>query len=138
MQTMENRLNIVVLDDYLHLSQKSGDWSKLESRCEITVFDRRLGVPDEAAEVLKPFHILALVRERIYGAGLDVYDHEPLADDHPLGTLRNVVLTPHLGYAVQEFFNKAYGDTVDNISAFVSGKPTRVLTPERNDSSLVR
>ena len=332
---MENRLKIAVLDDYLHLSQKSADWSPLESRCEITVFDRRLGVPDEAAEVLKPFHILSLVRERmplpralierlphlkmiavtgmyhrtldvaaarergvvvshtemrapynkatyelawglifsvarhipyeanemrkggwqhtagltlsgrtlgllglgrqgrnmvpvakalgmdviawsqnltaetaaefgvrrvekddlfkrsdvlsvhlvlgersrgvvgarelalmkpsailintargpivdetalidvlrerrIHGAGLDVYDEEPLPDDHPLRTLPNVVLTPHLGYAVQEFFEKAYGDTVENISAFLSGKPIRILTPERNDSSLVR
>jgi phosphoglycerate dehydrogenase-like enzyme len=80
----------------------------------------------------------ALRECRICGAGLDVFDQEPLPDDHVLRTLPNVVLTPHLGYAVQEFFQKAYGDTVENIAAFLSGKPIRVLTPERNNSSLVR
>ncbi|MGZ5146754.1 MAG: NAD(P)-dependent oxidoreductase, partial [Burkholderiales bacterium] len=89
-------------------------------------------IVDEAALVN------ALRERRIYGAGLDVYDHEPLPDDHVLRSLPNVVLTPHLGYAVREFFQKAYGDTVENIAAFLSGKPIRILTPERNDSSLVR
>jgi phosphoglycerate dehydrogenase-like enzyme len=80
----------------------------------------------------------ALRERRIYGAGLDVYDQEPLPDAHVLRTLPNVVLTPHLGYAVQEFFEKAYGDTVENIIAFLSGSPIRILTPERNNSSLIR
>ena len=330
-----DRLKIAVLDDYLRLSQKSANWSKVAAKCDITIFDRRLGVPDEAAEALKSFHIVSLVRERmpfpreliarlpnlkmicvtglynrtldvaaakergvvvshtdmrspynkatselawgllfavarhipyeanemrkggwqhtagqtlagrtlgllglgrqgrnmvpvakalsmnviawsqnltaetasehgakrvdkdelfrtsdvvsvhlvlgdrsrgivgarelalmkptailintargpivderalvdalregrIYGAGLDVYAEEPLPDDHVLRTLSNVVLTPHLGYAVQEFFEKAYGDTVENIEAFLQGKPIRILEPERNNSSLVR
>ncbi|MGZ5095894.1 MAG: NAD(P)-dependent oxidoreductase, partial [Burkholderiales bacterium] len=89
-------------------------------------------IVDEAALVN------ALRERRKYGAGLDVYDHETLPDDHVLRSLPNVVLTPHLGYAVREFFQKAYGDTVENIAAFLSGKPIRILTPERNDSSLVR
>jgi phosphoglycerate dehydrogenase-like enzyme len=83
--------------------------------------------------------LIAALREgRIAGAGLDVYDREPLPETHPLRTLPNVVLTPHLGYATQEFFQSAYSDTVENIVAFAAGKPIRVLTAERNDSSLAR
>jgi phosphoglycerate dehydrogenase-like enzyme len=87
---------------------------------------------DEAA-------LVAALREgRIAGAGLDVYDREPLPDAHPLRSLPNVVLTPHLGYATQEFFQAAYTDTIENIAAFAAGKPIRVLTAERNDSRLAR
>ncbi len=328
---MTNRWKIAVLDDYLHLSQKSADWSKIAQSCDITVFDRPLAVPDEAAQVLAPFDVISLIRERmpvpgalierlpnlkmiavtglynrtldvavalrrgivvsytelrgsyrkatceltwglilslarhipleaenmrrggwqstagstlagktlgllglgrqgrhmvpvakafgmnviawsqnltadaaaeagvrrvekdelftmsdvltihlvlgertrgvvgkrelalmkptailvnpargplvdeaalidalrerrIAGAGLDVYAKEPLPDDHPLRSLPNVVLTPHLGFGVMEFYENAYGDTVENIEAFLAGKPIRILTPERNRS----
>lgn len=77
-----------------------------------------------------------LRERRIAGAGLDVFAHEPLADDSPLRTLPNVVLTPHQGHNVQEFFQVAYTDVVENISAFLSGKPIRLLTAERNASNL--
>jgi D-3-phosphoglycerate dehydrogenase len=80
----------------------------------------------------------ALRGKRIAGAGLDVYHREPLPDDDPIRKLDNVVLTPHLGYATEEFFRIAYEDTVENIAAFAAGNPIRVLAPERNDSRLVR
>lgn len=80
--------------------------------------------------------IAALRDGRIAGAGLDVYWKEPLPKDHPLRSMPNVVLTPHLGYSVQEFFQNAYGDTVENIEAFLAGKPIRVLTAEKNMSSV--
>ncbi|MGZ5095769.1 MAG: hypothetical protein ACXWCY_17535 [Burkholderiales bacterium] len=51
-------MKIAVLDDYLHLSQQSADWSKLASTCEIKVFDRRLSVPDEAAERQLPCSLI--------------------------------------------------------------------------------
>jgi D-3-phosphoglycerate dehydrogenase len=79
----------------------------------------------------------ALRERRIAGAGLDVYAREPLPDDSPLRTLPNVVLTPHLGHNVQEFYEVAYADTVENITAFLSGKPIRLLTAERNVSALM-
>ena len=78
----------------------------------------------------------ALRGNRIAGAGLDVFTHEPLADDSPLRTLPNVVLMPHQGHNVQEFFDVAYADVVENITAFLAGKPIRILTPERNASSV--
>jgi len=80
--------------------------------------------------------IAALRERRIAGAGLDVFTHEPLADDSPLRALPNVVLTPHQGHNVQEFFAVAYNDVVENITAFLNGKPIRVLTPERNASNV--
>ena len=77
----------------------------------------------------------ALRERRIAGAGLDVYATEPLPANHPLRSLPNVVLTPHLGFGVREFFENAYGDTVENIEAFLAGKPIRILTPENNRSA---
>ena len=71
----------------------------------------------------------ALRRRRIAGAGLDVYDREPLPADHPLRTLDNVVLTPHLGYVTEDTYRIFYGDTVENIAAWMAGSPIRVLSP---------
>jgi phosphoglycerate dehydrogenase-like enzyme len=73
---------------------------------------------------------------RIAGAGLDVYAQEPLPDDHPLRSLPNAVLMPHQGHHVEEFYEVAYADTVENIAAFLAGRPIRILSPERNQSSL--
>jgi phosphoglycerate dehydrogenase-like enzyme len=80
--------------------------------------------------------IIALRERRIAGAGLDVFTHEPLPDDSELRTLPNVVLTPHQGHNVQEFFEVAYTDVVENITAFLSGKPIRLLAADRNVSAL--
>ena len=80
--------------------------------------------------------IAALREQRIAGAGLDVFTHEPLADDSPLRTLPNAVLMPHQGHNVQEFFQVAYADVVENITAFLNGKPIRLLTAERNASNV--
>ena len=80
--------------------------------------------------------IAALTERRIAGAGLDVFWNEPLADDHPLRALPNVVLMPHQGHNVEEFYDIAYSDVVENIQAFLSGHPIRILTAERNRSGV--
>lgn len=69
----------------------------------------------------------ALRRRRIAGAGLDVYDREPLPADHVLRTLDNVVLTPHLGYVTEDTYDLFYSDTVENIKAWLAGSPVRVI-----------
>ena len=84
----------------------------------------------------EPALIAALREKRIAGAGLDVFTHEPLAEDSPLRSLPNAVLMPHQGHNVEEFFQVAYSDVVENIAAFLSGKPIRLLTAERNESTV--
>jgi phosphoglycerate dehydrogenase-like enzyme len=69
----------------------------------------------------------ALRNRRIAGAGLDVYDVEPLPKDHPLLALENVLLTPHLGFVTRDAYARFYGDTVENVAAFLKGEPIRVL-----------
>jgi phosphoglycerate dehydrogenase-like enzyme len=73
--------------------------------------------------------ISALSKKQIRGAGLDVYNLEPLPDDSPLRKLDNVVLTPHLGYASEDGLRIFYEDTVEAIIAFLDGKPIRVVEP---------
>ena len=63
-------------------------------------------------------------------AALDVYGQEPLPPDHPLRTLPNTVLTPHLGYCTTEVYGTFYGESVENVLAFLDGKPIRLLNPE--------
>ncbi|BGP36706.1 hypothetical protein JCM10449v2_000607 [Rhodotorula kratochvilovae] len=69
----------------------------------------------------------ALRTGRIKGAGLDVYDEEPLPKDHPLRTLDNVVLSPHMGYVEDSTWAAWWPQSVENIEAFLAGKPIRVL-----------
>jgi phosphoglycerate dehydrogenase-like enzyme len=72
--------------------------------------------------------LTALHDRKIAGAGLDVYDVEPLPLDHPLRKLDNVVLTPHLGYVAQQNYRAYFAGVVDDIRAFLDGKPARVMT----------
>jgi D-3-phosphoglycerate dehydrogenase len=71
--------------------------------------------------------IAALDGRRIAGAGLDVFDIEPLPLDHPFRRMDNVVITPHLGYVSQENYQHYFPDIVANIRAFIDGKPVRVI-----------
>jgi len=68
-----------------------------------------------------------LTNHKIAGAALDVYDEEPLPDEHPLRKLDNVLLTPHLGYVTVENYRQAYGDAVEDIRAFLAGNPLRTV-----------
>ena len=71
----------------------------------------------------------ALQKGTIAGAGLDVFDPEPLPLDHPLRRLENTVITPHIGYVTTETYEGFYGDAVEDIRAFLSGEAVRVLNP---------
>ena len=71
--------------------------------------------------------IAALNDKRIGGAGLDVFDVEPLPTDHPFRRMDNVVLTPHLGYVSQQNYAGYYPDIVDDIRGWMDGKPVRVI-----------
>jgi phosphoglycerate dehydrogenase-like enzyme len=75
---------------------------------------------DEAA-------LVAALKSNKLVAALDVYDREPLPADHPLRTLPNTVLTPHLGYVTTETMQVFYRQSVENMLAFLDGKPIRVV-----------
>jgi D-3-phosphoglycerate dehydrogenase len=78
-------------------------------------------IVDEAA-------LLSTLRgNKIAGAGIDVYDVEPLPLDHPLRKLDNALITPHLGYVTAENYRRFYGQMVENIRAWLDGKPVRVI-----------
>ncbi len=63
-------------------------------------------------------------------AGLDVFDQEPLPTDHPLREAPNVILTPHLGYSTAAAFQQFYGESLENVEAFLAGSPVRMVNPE--------
>jgi phosphoglycerate dehydrogenase-like enzyme len=71
--------------------------------------------------------LAALKSGAIAGAGLDVYDEEPLPGGHPLRSAPRTVLTPHLGYVTDDGYRTFYGDAVEDIAAFAAGRPVRVL-----------
>lgn len=98
---------------------------------------RRLGLMKRSAFLVntargpivdEPALIDALRHDRIAGAALDVYGTEPLPRDHPFRTLPNVVATPHLGYVTQNTYRAYFGGAVEDIRAWLDGKPVRVLT----------
>jgi phosphoglycerate dehydrogenase-like enzyme len=69
----------------------------------------------------------ALQNNAIAGAGLDVFDVEPLPHDHPFRKMDNVVITPHLGYVSEQNYRKYFPDAVEDIRAWLDGKPVRVI-----------
>jgi D-3-phosphoglycerate dehydrogenase len=71
--------------------------------------------------------IAALQSKSIAGAGLDVFDIEPLPLDHPFRKMDNVVITPHLGYVSEQNYRKYFPDIVEDIRAWLDGKPVRVI-----------
>jgi phosphoglycerate dehydrogenase-like enzyme len=79
-------------------------------------------IVDEAA-------MLAALRDgKIAGAGLDVFDVEPLPFDHPLRKMDNVVITPHLGYVATQNYRSYIGGVAEDIRGYLDGKPVRVMT----------
>jgi phosphoglycerate dehydrogenase-like enzyme len=72
--------------------------------------------------------IKALEDEVIAGAGLDVYNQEPLPQDHKLRFLPNALLLPHLGYVTVENYALFYSQMVENLESCLAGKPKRIIT----------
>jgi D-3-phosphoglycerate dehydrogenase len=117
-----------IISIHLVLSERSrglitGDDIGRMKKSAYLVNTARAPIVDQAA-LLK-----ALQEKRIAGAGLDVFDLEPLPLDHPYRKLDNVVITPHLGYVSEQNYRKYFPDIVEDIRAFLDGKPVRVIAP---------
>jgi phosphoglycerate dehydrogenase-like enzyme len=95
----------------------------LMKRTAYLVNTSRGPIVDEAAL------IRALQDGTIAGAGLDVFEPEPLALDHPFRKLPNTVVTPHLGYVTEETYRIFFGHALEDVQAFLRGAPVRVLKP---------
>src|SRR5688500_1942200 len=76
----------------------------------------------------EPALVDALRSGRIAGAGLDVFDREPLPADHPLRSEPRAVLTPHLGYVTKATYEVFYRGAVEDVAAFLAGQPIREIT----------
>jgi phosphoglycerate dehydrogenase-like enzyme len=72
--------------------------------------------------------VAALHEGRIAGAGIDVFDVEPLPAGHPLLSAPNTVLTPHLGYVTEENYRAYFKGAVEAIEAYEAGAPVRVIS----------
>ena len=70
----------------------------------------------------------ALKDEKIAGAGLDVYDNEPLSQDHKLRFLPNALLLPHIGYVTAENYSKFYLQMIENLESCLKNKPLRLIS----------
>ncbi|HTK91419.1 MAG TPA: D-2-hydroxyacid dehydrogenase family protein [Verrucomicrobiae bacterium] len=95
----------------------------LMKRTAYLVNTSRGPIVDEAALVR------ALQDGAIAGAGLDVFEPEPLPLDHPFRKLPNTVITPHLGYVTEETYRVFFGHALEDVQAFLRGAPVRVLKP---------
>jgi len=95
----------------------------LMKRSAYLVNTSRGPIVDEAAL------IRALQDGTIAGAGLDVFDEEPLPLEHPFRRLPNTAITPHLGYVTEETYRVFYGQALEDVKAYLGGTPLRVLRP---------
>lgn len=101
----------------------AADLAKMK-RTAILINTSRGPIVDEAAL------LAALQNGTIAHAGLDVYDREPLPKGHPFTRLDNVTLVPHLGYVVEDSYRHFYAGTIEDIEAWLDGKPINLINPE--------
>jgi len=113
----------LVLSDRTRGLLGAADLAKMK-KTAILINTSRGPIVDEAAL------IAALQGGTIAHAGLDVYDKEPLPKGHPLTRLDNVTLVPHLGYVVEDSYRHFYAGTIEDIEAWLDGKPINVINPE--------
>jgi len=101
----------------------AADLAKMK-KTAILINTSRGPIVDEAAL------LAALQNGTIAHAGLDVYDKEPLPKGHPFTRLDNVTLVPHLGYVVEDSYRHFYAGTIEDIEAWLDGKPINLINPE--------
>lgn len=129
---------LVAKDDLLARSDVVSIHLVLSERTRGLIGARELGLMKRSAYLVNTSRgpivdeaalIRALQDGTIAGAGLDVFDEEPLPLGHPFRRLSNIVITPHLGYVTEETYRIFYGQALEDIKAYLDGAPLRVLRP---------
>ena len=116
-----------VLGVFLVFSERSrntlraGDLAKMKPGAILVNISRGPIVEEDAL-------VAALRSGHLAGAGLDVFDREPLPADHPFRSLDNVVVTPHIGYVTEHLFRTAWQRMAQDVAAYLAGSPIRVVT----------
>jgi phosphoglycerate dehydrogenase-like enzyme len=116
-----------ILGVFLVFSERSrntlsaGDLAKMKAGAILVNISRGPIVEEQALiEELRSGHLA--------GAGLDVFDREPLPADHPFRSLDTVVVTPHIGYVTEHLFRTAWPRMAQDVAAYLAGAPIRVVT----------
>ena len=112
---------VLVFSERSRNTRRAGDLARMKAGA-ILVNISRGPIVEEAAL------IQALRSGHLAGAGLDVFDREPLPADHPFRSLGNVVVTPHIGYVTERLFRTAWQRMAEDVAAYLAGSPIRVVT----------
>lgn len=130
-------LRFVALDDLLRAADVVSLHVKLTPESTGLIGARELGLMKSGALLINTARgavvdsaalVQALRAGRLGGAGLDVFDREPLPPDHPLLACEQVVLTPHNADQTPEGMDLLNAGVVDNVIAFLEGRPQNVVT----------
>jgi phosphoglycerate dehydrogenase-like enzyme len=128
-------VEMVTKDELISTSDVISIHLRLSARTQALLGEREIATMRPGALLLNTSRgpiidedaLVRALRENRITAALDVYDIEPLPAGHPLTTLANVVLAPHLGYASEDNVRSMYTGVVEDIAAFFEGAPIRVL-----------
>jgi phosphoglycerate dehydrogenase-like enzyme len=112
----------LVLNKELHHFIKAADLALMKATALLVNTSRSGLIETEAL-------IAALKDGTIGGAALDVYDREPLAADDPIRSAPRTLLTPHLGYVLDDNYKLTFPQALENILGWLDGQPQRVITP---------
>jgi D-3-phosphoglycerate dehydrogenase len=131
-----NQVLAVTKEELLEKSDFVSIHTVLSDRTKNLIIKKDLGLMKETAflvntsrgPIVNEFDLVeALEKNIIAGAGLDVYDIEPLPENHKLRFLPNALLLPHLGYVTKENYEIYYSQMFENLQAFKEGKPIRII-----------
>ncbi len=112
-------LHVVLGERYKNLITKK-DFEMMKKTCFLINTSRGPIINEEDL-------VNALDNDDIAGVGLDVYDMEPLPQDHKLRFFSNALLLPHLGYVTEENYSLFYNQMIENLNSCLEGKPKRIL-----------
>jgi phosphoglycerate dehydrogenase-like enzyme len=138
-RTLSTPVEFVGLDDLLRQSNILSLHTKLTPETQHLIGKREIGLLPDGAIVVNTARgkvidtdalVEALRSGKLFGAGLDVFEEEPLPNDHPLKKLDNVVLAPHVAGQTDTARKKRQGTSASNVDAFITGNPRNVVNPE--------